>query len=128
MAKVPKDLVLTKSANRGGVDGQFPTVQGDQVLPHAIMLAMGAGPGELTFRPNYGAGLMSFVGYAAAPSKLMALALAARKAAEATPGVESATASAQSTDGGRVLVRLAYKRRSAPDSELLTFTLDPSAP
>lgn len=137
MRRILKDLVLTQYTDRGSLGGQYPTVEGRELLAHGIMLDLASTPGELTHRPDYGAGIELSLGLVATPNNLAAISRAARRAALNQPGVTDARAvvqrqevSSTSTTGGSrssrdtVVVRLEVELANQADPERLAFALD----
>lgn len=126
MPRVYKDLVLTNDLDRGAADGQWPTVSGD-LLRHRILLRLASTPGELTYRPEYGAGVETHVGYAASPARLAALQRVCRQAALAEAEVLSARVSITAPDRespNAVTVTMAITRRNEQTETLVAFGLD----
>lgn len=127
MPRTLRDLVFVETAERGAVDGSYPTVEGKDLLQHMILLRLASTPGEFTYRPRYGAGVERFVGFASTPGMLTNLAEACRKAALAEPEVASARVQVRppiASEPHTVVVRMEVTRKGASTPELLAFDLD----
>lgn len=126
-ARWGRDLVLVDE-DAGGVastpTGDWPTVAGRPNLHAAHRRRATTSPGQLLCRPDYGAGMLGFVGASTAPAERVRLAQAVRLNALRDPRIAEVGVAVQLDAQQRVIAELTLSPRGEPSSDSVTIVAE----
>lgn len=101
--------------------GDWPTIAGRPNLLAAHIRRATTAPGQMTHRPLYGGGLITFVEQIASPTNLSRQDVGIRQNALRDIRIQEATASSVATDAGRVTTSLTIHPRGEDTTESATL-------
>lgn len=119
-----RDLALPDAGVRLTPSGDWPTREGRPNVTAAVLERAETTPGELTHRPDYGAGVERFVEAIASPAKRAELVVALRDNLSRDPRLAEVSARIAAPAGGASVVTLLVRLRGNDDPDRIEFTLE----
>lgn len=106
--------------------GDWPTIAGRENLHEAHRRRATTSPGELLHRPEYGGGMVLFLGVPSSPAELARLGAQLRINAARDRRVGDVKVTAALDSERRVIVDLAIQPRGEPDADTITIVSKPA--